>query len=322
MLKAGAARRRASPFNEPRRSAPDLRQQWLDTLLGSAKIGRPGLPEIVPVTEFRDIFGVALTNMIGGADPATELEEGDRTVQAGLEKSERADAAISQCAGASAPRASASAAATRMRAPTARVKRRYWLFVVAGARGRRRGDRVSVAVHALHVAARVEGRRTRSFVGLANYRTLFTDPRFLRVDLAHALLHRAGGHAADHSRHRRGADVSPQVPVRGLLRGIFILPMMATPVAIALVWTMMFHPQLGVLNYLLSPGRHAARPPGSTVTSTVIPTLVLVETWQWTPLVMLIVLGGLASLPTRAVRGGPDRRRDAVPDASATSRCR
>ncbi|MFX7548989.1 ABC transporter permease subunit, partial [Acinetobacter baumannii] len=32
--------------------------------------------------------------------------------------------------------------------------------------------------------------------------------------------------------------------------------------------------------------------------STVIPSLVLVETWQWTPLVMLIVLGGLAALPT------------------------
>jgi multiple sugar transport system permease protein len=29
----------------------------------------------------------------------------------------------------------------------------------------------------------------------------------------------------------------------------------------------------------------------------VIPSLVMVETWQWTPLVMLIVLGGLASLP-------------------------
>ena len=34
--------------------------------------------------------------------------------------------------------------------------------------------------------------------------------------------------------------------------------MMATPVAIALVWTMMFHPQLGVLNYLLSTRRAAA----------------------------------------------------------------
>ena len=33
---------------------------------------------------------------------------------------------------------------------------------------------------------------------------------------------------------------------------VFMMPMMATPVAIALVWTMMFHPQLGVLNYLLS----------------------------------------------------------------------
>ena len=41
-------------------------------------------------------------------------------------------------------------------------------------------------------------------------------------------------------------------------------------------------------------------PPSTWVydSATVIPTLVMVETWQWTPLVMLIVLGGLASLPT------------------------
>jgi multiple sugar transport system permease protein len=72
--------------------------------------------------------------------------------------------------------------------------------------------------------------------------------------------------------------------------------MMATPVAVALVWTMMFHPQLGVLNYLLS---LAGIPPQLWVydPGTVIPSLVLVETWQWTPLVMLIVLGGLAALP-------------------------
>jgi multiple sugar transport system permease protein len=59
---------------------------------------------------------------------------------------------------------------------------------------------------------------------------------------------------------------------------------------------MMFHPQLGVLNYLLT---SVGLPPSSWVysSSTVIPTLVMVETWQWTPLVMLIVLGGLSSLP-------------------------
>src|SRR5262249_58974250 len=86
-------------------------------------------------------------------------------------------------------------------------------------------------------------------------------------------------------------------PLRSLARGIVIMPMMATPVAIALVWTMMFHPQLGVLNYLLS---LVGLGPSLWVfdQATVIPSLVLVETWQWTPLVMLIVLGGLAALPT------------------------
>ena len=45
-----------------------------------------------------------------------------------------------------------------------------------------------------------------------------------------------------------------RVPLRGVLRGLFVMPMMATPVAIALVWTMMFHPQLGVLNFLITLG--------------------------------------------------------------------
>src|SRR5690606_19206217 len=85
-------------------------------------------------------------------------------------------------------------------------------------------------------------------------------------------------------------------PLRGFLRGIFVMPMMATPVAIALVWTMMFHPQLGVLNYLLSLDGIPAQE-WIFNQNTVIPSLVAVETWQWTPLVMLIVLGGLASMP-------------------------
>ena len=84
---------------------------------------------------------------------------------------------------------------------------------------------------------------------------------------------------------------------RGVLRAVFMMPMMATPVAVALVWTMMFHPQQGVLNYLLT---SAGLPPSQWVYSPhwVIPSLVMVEVWHWTPLVMLIVLGGLAALPT------------------------
>ncbi len=41
----------------------------------------------MPVTEFRDTFGVALTNMIGGADPAAELRRATETFKPVLEKS-------------------------------------------------------------------------------------------------------------------------------------------------------------------------------------------------------------------------------------------
>ena len=136
-----------------------------------------------------------------------------------------------------------------------------------------------------------------TFVGLANYLRLPTDPRFTDA-VWHTLAYTALSVILPLILGTLAACVfHARFPLRGFLRGLFILPMMATPVAIALVWTMMFHPQLGVLNYLLS---LAGVPPQLWVFSpgTVIWSLVLVEVWQWTPLVMLIVLGGLASLPT------------------------
>lgn len=134
------------------------------------------------------------------------------------------------------------------------------------------------------------------FVGLQNFAELFRDTRFIE-SMGHTLyftvlavvLPIVFGTAAALVFHR-------EFPFRGVLRTVFVMPMMATPVAVALVWTMMFHPQLGVLNYLLS---LVGIGPQAWVYSpdTVIPTLILVEVWHWTPLVMLIVLGGLAGLP-------------------------
>jgi multiple sugar transport system permease protein len=83
---------------------------------------------------------------------------------------------------------------------------------------------------------------------------------------------------------------------RGLLRTLAILPMVATPTAIALVFVMMYHPTLGVLNYLLTVVGLA--PFRWTYSSqTALYALALVDVWQWTPLIMLIALAGLASLP-------------------------
>ena len=67
---------RASPFSDPAvRTSSAFPAEWFETALACQKIVRPGLPEIVAVTEFRDVFGVALTNMISGADAATELKK-------------------------------------------------------------------------------------------------------------------------------------------------------------------------------------------------------------------------------------------------------
>ena len=135
-----------------------------------------------------------------------------------------------------------------------------------------------------------------NFVGLGNYARLVSDQRFLQAVLRtfyYTVLTVAAplllGTFAAVLFHR-------EFRFRGLFRGIFLLPMMATPVAIALVWTMMFHPQFGVLNYLLE---RVGLPASLWVYApeTVIPSLALVETWQWTPFTMLIVLGGLAAIP-------------------------
>jgi multiple sugar transport system permease protein len=137
---------------------------------------------------------------------------------------------------------------------------------------------------------------TAHFVGFDNYTKLVTNQRFIEsvvhtfyFTLLAVIAPLVLGTLAALIFHR-------EFPFRGVLRGIFVMPMMATPVAVALVWTMMFHPQQGVLNYLLS---LVGLPPSLWVYSPqlAIPSLVLVEVWHWTPLVMLIVLGGLAVLP-------------------------
>ncbi|MCZ7893789.1 sugar ABC transporter permease [Agrobacterium salinitolerans] len=136
----------------------------------------------------------------------------------------------------------------------------------------------------------------QSFIGFENYIRLASDIRFWE-SLWHTLIYTVLSVVAPLILGTLAALVfDAQFPLRGFLRGVFVMPMMATPVAIALVWTMMFHPQLGVLNYLLS---FIGIGPLEWIynQSTVIPSLVLVETWQWTPLVMLIVLGGLAAVP-------------------------
>lgn len=81
-----------------------------------------------------------------------------------------------------------------------------------------------------------------------------------------------------------------------IAQAIYILPFAATPVAVSLIWRIMLNPDIGVLNYLL----RSIGLSGSLWVSSpnmVIPALIMVDVWKWTPMITLIVLAGLKSLP-------------------------
>ena len=82
-----------------------------------------------------------------------------------------------------------------------------------------------------------------------------------------------------------------------LLRTLYLLPLAITPIAATFTFRLMFNPSLGVLNYFmkllgLEPQAWLASP------NTAMFSLIIVDTWQWTPFILLICLGGLASLPS------------------------
>ena len=135
------------------------------------------------------------------------------------------------------------------------------------------------------------------FVGAANYaKILFGDVRF-RDAVARTIYFTVLAVAAETVLGVAMALLfNREFWGRGLLRTLAILPMVATPTAIALVFVMMYHPTLGVANYLLS---LTGLPPFRWTYSsqTALYALALVDVWQWTPLIMLIALAGLASLP-------------------------
>ena len=134
------------------------------------------------------------------------------------------------------------------------------------------------------------------WIALANYTSLlFNDPRFwgavgrtFAFTAIAVLLEAILGVsiALILNRETRGQN---------FIKTLFLLPMIATPVAVGMVWLLMYEPSIGIINYLLGfiglpQGLWLASPQQALVS------LIIVDVWQWTPMITLIVLAGLASL--------------------------
>ncbi|HSV30426.1 MAG TPA: sugar ABC transporter permease [Atribacteraceae bacterium] len=138
--------------------------------------------------------------------------------------------------------------------------------------------------------------RPQIFVGLGNFFRLFQDRIFLQtlsntvifvivsvtlqsiLGLALALL------------------LNRKIRCQGVFRVIFLLPMMASPIAAGYTWRMLFHMSHGPWNHLLNLVGLPASPWLSDI-STALISVILIDVWQWTPFMFVILLAGLKSIP-------------------------
>lgn len=136
-----------------------------------------------------------------------------------------------------------------------------------------------------------------SFIGAGNFVALIGDDRFT-ASVIRTLYFTGLGLASNLPLGLGIALLLDQrFPTRNLLRALLILPMVATPAAMGLVWVVMLDPSLGIVRYLFKLVGVAAPPLWLSSTAWVVPTLVGVDAWMWTPMVALICMAGLAALP-------------------------
>ncbi len=92
--------------------------------------------------------------------------------------------------------------------------------------------------------------------------------------------------------------------VMNIIRTVILIPTVFTPLVAGLVWKALYHPDLGVITYYL---RALGVPIGRGLTverSTALLSVIVVDIWEWTPLMIIIILAGLKSLPKEPYEAG------------------
>lgn len=80
---------------------------------------------------------------------------------------------------------------------------------------------------------------------------------------------------------------------------IIVLPMMLSPAVVGNFWTFLYQPQIGLFNYAISFISGVDPSSFSMIGDVALApwSIIIVDTWMWTPFVMLICLAGLRSIP-------------------------
>ena len=88
------------------------------------------------------------------------------------------------------------------------------------------------------------------------------------------------------------------VPMVKPVRALLLVPMLLPPVVVAVIWRLIYNPDFGVLNGTLkSLGVNTASLTWTSGEGTALMSVILVDVWQWTPFMFLLLLAGLQALP-------------------------
>jgi len=144
---------------------------------------------------------------------------------------------------------------------------------------------------------------TWTWIGLRNYSQLIHSSEFWTVVKNTVVLTAAGVAIQVVLGTALALFFNQQLRGSWIVRGILILPMLLTPIVVGLMWRALLNPEWGLLNWLavkLGFGYvgwlsdpHVA-----------LWTLVLVDSWQWTPFVFVIVYARLQALPQEVFEAG------------------
>ncbi|MEN5249491.1 carbohydrate ABC transporter permease [Brucella pseudintermedia] len=152
---------------------------------------------------------------------------------------------------------------------------------------------VYLSLHAVKLTAM----KRAVFVGLDNYVNLLTDQLFLRAMLNTCLL-AVTSIACEiiiaFAIAKAFVNLSHLKWVNGL-RSMFMIPMMVTPLIVGMIFSYVFNPVLGIANYLLDSVGLGPVPWFGDTTAAMF-SILLINIWQWTPFMMLLIMAGLLSI--------------------------
>lgn len=134
------------------------------------------------------------------------------------------------------------------------------------------------------------------YIGLKNFATLVADTRFWNT--ARNTVYFVFGAVGLQYILGLGLAIllNQEIRFRRFFRVAFLVPMMLTPAAVGYVGRMLFNESMGPINDII---HHLGGPviPWLSNSKMAMPSLILLDTWEWVPFMTIVLLAGLQSLP-------------------------